>query len=104
MWAISAVGLLFGAAIASFWVAKSIHDPTVPAKIVRIDAVPLRYHGGKRLIVAATPDGRRGFGVLASAEIRRLDCNVGDAVRVGSEGAKLVIKTYQCGKGTSGKW
>lgn len=51
------------------------------------------------IVVASTPDGRTGHGVLSSARAQELECKVGSPVSARMAGSLMIVDALTCGKG-----
>lgn len=78
-----------------------VDGPALEARVVRIGTIPSRWQMDKVLVVASTPDGRTGQGVLALARLNKLDCKVGDPVSAHMVGSVLVVDALTCGTARS---
>lgn len=72
---------------------------TFPAKVVRFGGIPSKWQADKIIVVASTPDGRTGQGVIASAQAQQLGCKVGSPVRAHMAGGLMIVDALTCGEG-----
>jgi hypothetical protein len=72
---------------------------TFSAKVVRFGGIPSKWQADKIIVVASTPDGRTGQGVLASARVQELDCKIGSPVSAHMAGSVMIVDALTCGKG-----
>lgn len=98
-WLLGVAGAACVAAIAGLGVlAPRVEGPVVTARVVGFGNNPSRFRPDVISIVAATPDGRSGEGVLTIDQLNELDCKIGDPVAARVVGAGLAINARSCGK------
>lgn len=76
-----------------------VAGPTFSAKVVRFGGIPSKWQADKIIVVASTPDGRTGQGVLAAARVQELGCKVGSPVSAHMAGSVKIVDALTCGKG-----
>jgi hypothetical protein len=76
-----------------------VGGPALQARVVRFGTIPSRWQAHQVLVIAATPDGRTGEGVIARARLNELDCKIGSPMDAHLEGPVLVVDASTCGKG-----
>lgn len=69
----------------------------VQARVVRFGTIPSKWRAHQVIVVASTPNGRTGQGVIALARLNERDCKVGAPVSAHMEGSVLVADALTCG-------
>ena len=98
-WALGAGGILIALTLLVGWAdGRRVEGPIVEARVTHFGTNPSRWHPDRMTVVAATPDGKVGHGMLTLDQIEALDCKAGSPVDARMVGAVLVVDAATCGR------